>query len=387
MANESNNIWNVFNEIKTVFHERETEVDLLACALLAGEHCIFLGPPGTGKSAIAKAFIDSCGLNGWEYLFTKMTTDSEVFGGPNVKKLAESGVFERVTTGKMPECQIAICDEIFKANSPILNALLTMLNERKFDNPDRQSVPLEMAIGLSNEMPDGGSSGELGALWDRFVLRTWVQPIQSRTNKKSLLKMVGAPTVTATATLKEIKSAQASAQSIAVPEKALDTLLDIAEKLEAEQIYVSDRRLRKCVKLLKSAAALKQRTEVQLEDFWVLRFCLWNEMEQIPVVDSIVLKASDPDLASARKALGIVVRLDKDLREELSAYDDKSAAQAWANMGTKIIQAQIDSSAVLSDMEKLSQSDRVAACVSQAATVRNGLADLVQELMGKSHGF
>lgn len=67
----------------------------------------------------------------------------------------------------------AFLDEIFKANSAILNSLLTILNERKFDNGagSRVSCPLKCVIGASNELPD---SQELDALLDRFLLRSYV---------------------------------------------------------------------------------------------------------------------------------------------------------------------------------------------------------------------
>ncbi len=49
----------------------------------------------------------------------------------------------RKIEGYLPTAEVAFIDEIFKANSAILNALLTLLNERLFDNGFRRiSVPL-----------------------------------------------------------------------------------------------------------------------------------------------------------------------------------------------------------------------------------------------------
>ncbi len=69
----------------------------------------------------------------------------------------------------LPEADVAFVDEIFKANSSILNALLTLLNERSFDNgAGRMRVPLLCLVGASNEMPE---NEDLDALYDRFLLR------------------------------------------------------------------------------------------------------------------------------------------------------------------------------------------------------------------------
>ena len=58
---------------------------------------------------------------------------------------------------------------MFKANSAILNSLLTILNERKFDNGNqRVEVPLMAVVAASNELPD---NEELDALYDRFLIR------------------------------------------------------------------------------------------------------------------------------------------------------------------------------------------------------------------------
>lgn len=55
----------------------------------------------------------------------------------------ENDQYVRQIDGYLPTAEVAFIDEIFKANSAILNALLTLLNERLFDNGnERAPVPL-----------------------------------------------------------------------------------------------------------------------------------------------------------------------------------------------------------------------------------------------------
>ena len=103
--------------------------------------------------------------------FCRYTQPEELFGPFSLKAL-ENDQFVRNTDGFLPTADIAFIDEIFKANSAILNTLLTVLNERKFDNGNKRfTVPLIALIGASNELPD---SDELEALYDRFIFRKMV---------------------------------------------------------------------------------------------------------------------------------------------------------------------------------------------------------------------
>ena len=200
---------NQFEKLRTdlvsKFPERNAVIDGSLCAVLAGEHVLFIGPPGTAKSALVRAIALAFTGTYFERLVTKFSTPEELFGPISLKAL-EQDKFTRLTTGKLPEAQFAFIDEIFKANSAILNSLLAVVNERVFHNDGQpMQVPLVTMFGASNELPEGK---ELEALFDRFLLRFEVNYLLRPNHLKGVLTG-GEPTIATQLDMKTLKAAQA----------------------------------------------------------------------------------------------------------------------------------------------------------------------------------
>jgi MoxR-like ATPase len=142
------------------FEQRTLEVEAAVAGLASGVSVLLLGPPGTAKSAIARKVSSLCGLGGdgryFEYLLTSHTMPEEIFGGPKLEDLAKGKVV-RAVEGKLPRAEIAFLDELFRGGSHILNTLLTILNEKRFDaGAGLEHVPLLGVIAAAN----AGAAGE-----------------------------------------------------------------------------------------------------------------------------------------------------------------------------------------------------------------------------------
>lgn len=259
--------------------ERGRIVRLSFLAALAGEHTLLVGPPGTAKSELARRLhLAFAGARYFERLLTRFTVPEELFGPLSISAL-EQDRYERMTAGFLPQATIAFIDEVFKANSAILNALLTLLNEREFDNgAGRERCPLVSVIGATNEVP---ADEVAEAFFDRFLMRLPVGPVSAQ-GFRSLLALDGqAPSALPDPlTEADLASLQSAGAAVRLPDEVAALLAELRALLAAETVYVSDRRWVKVAWLLKVAAATEGRAAVATWDLWLLPWCVAPSVER-----------------------------------------------------------------------------------------------------------
>lgn len=277
--------------------EREATLKAALLTVLAGENMVLIGPPGTGKSLIARRVAASLSQQQqqpsyFEYLLTKFSTPEEIFGPLSINAL-KADRFERNTSGYLPSVQLAFLDEIFKASSSILNALLTILNERIFHNgAQAQHVPLQALIAASNELPTGQE--ELAALYDRFLVRSLVNYVSADGQAQLLhTAMTEAAPAADPITPDDMARLQQAIRAVTLPPAVQQALLHIWQAhqeafQEDAREQLSDRRLMKCLHLLRVAAATNGRAEVNLSDVLLLKDCLWNHPDNAPRVSQMI---------------------------------------------------------------------------------------------------
>lgn len=276
----------VIEPMKARYVGRDEVIDLIALALVAGEHLFLYGPPGTAKSALVREFSGLVKGSYFEYMLTRFSEPNEIFGPIDIGKLRE-GVVATVTTSMLPEAEFVFLDELFNANSAILNNLLTVLNERVYRRgAETHQLPLLSLFSASNNLPEDDA---LQALFDRFLLRCHVNNLP-REQLPHLLTLgwllENSELMQSSITAGDIRQLSSQIRQVSLNE-VLPSYAEVVLKVRDLGIALSDRRSVKILKLMAASAVLCGRQEVVAGDMWVLRY-VWDREEQIQPLAALI---------------------------------------------------------------------------------------------------
>lgn len=326
--------------LNKTFVERNEEVKGIMLSVLAKTHVLLLGPPGTAKSQLIIVWSKLIhGAKYFQWLLTKYTTPEEIFGPYSLAAL-ERDEYLRKTEGKASEAHFIFFDEIWKANSGVLNANLTLINERLFYNGQTPvKVPLLTLVGASNELPE--EDDNLDAMLDRFILKYHVKPIVEEQNFMQMLIGDIAENIEPMLTLEEIEVLQAACRAVEIPKEMLELYATLRRDFSTEGLLSSDRTYRNTIDILRAEALfrysrefIKEKSEgkakdkdfnpenikVQEDDFEILRHALWADPKNESKIYTTILAEINPDKNK-------VVELYEDcktLYDDLMAIKDES---------------------------------------------------------------
>lgn len=314
-------------EINQGIYEKDTETSMALLTALAGECIILLGPPGVAKSMVARRLkVAFRGARAFEYLMSRFSTPDEIFGPVSISRLKSSDAYVRAVDGYLPTADVVFLDEIWKAGPAIQNTLLTVINEKLFRNGNVElRLPLKLLVAASNELPAQGEG--LEALWDRFVVRLECRNIQNNENFDAMLLSVDDNDSRVTPNLQITQEEYAEwsdlINKVSISPRVLSAIHDIRRSIRAvaidgtnerRDVYVSDRRWKKIIRLLRTSAFMHDRSEVIVSDLFFIYHCLWQEPEEKDDIRRIVTRTIFAEIAER------LTLLQQDLKEDIRLH-------------------------------------------------------------------
>lgn len=365
----------IASELAATFMERDDVIAGMLIALVARQHVLLVGTPGTAKSALSRAVAARVvGGVHFELLMTRFTTPEEVFGPVSLVGLQEDR-YVRLLDGRLAAAHTAMIDEVGKAGSAILNALLGVMADGVYHNDGRVvACPLISLVGASNELPDGD---ELAALYDRFLLRYEVCPLSDGGFSRLLAAAPPALSPT-TVAIAELEALQAALPMVDVPTAVTSSLVKLRGELRGKGFAISDRRWRAAITILRASALYHGRGVVGEDDLDVLTHVLWSRPTDRVAIAQAVAMVGNPLKAKAAELADKAAAVHEEAAQQFASKDPDVVQKAAMQANTRL-------KGILTELQRLADThcgqdlSRVEAALDQ---VRGLNADVVRRGFG-----
>ncbi|UQA62032.1 AAA family ATPase [Polyangium aurulentum] len=319
-----------FDELHQLFLERDDLLEQLALALLAREHLLVTGPPGTAKSQLASAvfarILDE--ETGEPSLYARQigesTVQTDLIGPIDFKTLMQTGRTEYFTDEGMLGAVHAFLDEIFDGRDMLLRSALNVLHERELKQGTRvKRGRVECALMTSNRYIADvleGARETLLAFVDRiafvsFVPRGFAEPSRLGLVLRRHIGGTARPLLEATLSIQDLDALQHMVDDVHVSDAICDGLASFLERFDRElntavradqafvpTRYISTRTAVRSGRVLRAAVIFdrvfrnpKRPLEVLPSDFRALRLHLLLSGPTPDAAEKLLARESDPN--------------------------------------------------------------------------------------------
>lgn len=214
----------VRQEVSKGIFGQEIVIDQILCTLLAEGHCLLEGPPGVGKTLIARSLTKVLDLSFNRVQFTPDLMPSDILGVSIIDPKSQSFVFKKGPIFS----DIVLADELNRAPARTQAAMLEAMEERQI-SIDGTTHPLPadfMVIATQNPFDYEGTYGLPEAQLDRFLMKIKVNypaKEQARTMLSKDLKVI----LEKVLTQQSLHELRQTTQNILVDDKILDYVNDL----------------------------------------------------------------------------------------------------------------------------------------------------------------
>jgi MoxR-like ATPase len=214
----------------------------------------------------------------------------------------------------LPEAHVVFIDEVWRGNSAINNAFLPILNECRYKNiREWMDCPLRLAVGATNSLPQ---SDDLGAIYDRWVLRYFVDYISDDDNFRKILLGKVSEDIKSTITLDELDALREFVKSVEMPIEVEDMMVEVRHMLRENGIVRSERRWNRTTRVVKALAVVRGRNTVRMEDLEIIGHTMWDDPSEEKLIFNLLMPKVNPYKAKAREYKDAAVEVWDGLKDD-----------------------------------------------------------------------